>query len=65
MEASKEVGSAIRAARKRHRLTQPQLAELAGISERTVRDIEKGSASVSFAAVIAVAAVLGLRVEAR
>ncbi len=54
------IGDAIRMARRRHRLTQEQLAELAGTSTRTVREIEHGSGSTSIATVAAVAEVVGL-----
>ena len=56
------LGAALRAARKEAGLSQAQLAELAGVSERTLRDIEKGAASSALSAVIAVASTLGLRV---
>ncbi|MGD8169157.1 helix-turn-helix domain-containing protein [Herbiconiux sp. P16] len=62
MDDAVAVGAAIRAARKNNLLSQGQLAELAGVSERTVRDIEKGRGSVSFGSVVAAAAVLGLRI---
>ncbi|QIS07251.1 helix-turn-helix domain-containing protein [Nocardia brasiliensis] len=54
------IGDAIRAARRRHRLTQEQLAELAGTSTRTVREIEHGSGSTSISTVATVADVVGL-----
>lgn len=62
MDDLEAVGAVIRRARKDNRLTQLQLAELAAISERTLRDIEKGRPSVALGAVAGVAAVLGLRV---
>lgn len=65
MNETVDVGLAIRAARRKNGLSQAQLAELAEISERTLRDIEKGRPGVGFAAVIAVARALGLRIEAR
>lgn len=43
-----------------HRSTQEQLAELAGTSTRTIRDIEHGSGSTSIATVVAVADAVGL-----
>ncbi|WP_326503446.1 helix-turn-helix domain-containing protein [Rothia nasimurium] len=36
------IGAAIRDARRHFRLTQLELVELVGVSDRTVRDIEKG-----------------------
>lgn len=54
------IGGAIRAARSGLGLTQGQLAELVGLSDRTVRHIEQGSGSPSVGAVIATANALGL-----
>ena len=59
-----DVGKTLREVRRENGLTQRQLADLAGVSERTLRDIEKGRGGVSFAAVVEVASVLGLRLEA-
>lgn len=63
MATASDIGSALRAARRRLGLTQQEVADLAGLSDRTVRDLEKGSSSPSLGAVIAVATVLGLRLE--
>lgn len=57
---SVEIGAAIRRARQDARLTQTQLGELAGMSDRTVRDIEKGSPAPSVGAVLALLDALGL-----
>ncbi|MDO9398421.1 MAG: helix-turn-helix transcriptional regulator [Herbiconiux sp.] len=65
MPSAMALGNTLRAARREAGLSQAQLAELAGVSERTLRDIERGRSSVSLAAVLAVANALGLRVEAR
>lgn len=59
------IGAEIRAMRKEYMLTQQQLAELSGVSVRTLRDIEKGSGSPSIGTVVNVAATLGLDVEVR
>ena len=64
VEDAAAVGSAIRDARRESGLTQAQLAELVGLSDRTVRDIEKGSGSPSFSSVAATANALGLRLVA-
>lgn len=64
MSDVEEVGRAIRAARKEARLTQKDLADLAGVSERTVRAIETGTGNPALAAVAAAAGVLGLRLVA-
>lgn len=63
MTTASDIGSALRAARRRLGLTQQEVADLSGLSDRTVRDLEKGSSSPSLGAVIAVATVLGLRLE--
>lgn len=60
---SAAIGRALRDARKRSGLTQMELAELAGLSDRTVRDIEKGSVSPSIGAVLSALYVVGLRLE--
>ncbi|MFD3509521.1 helix-turn-helix domain-containing protein [Nocardia sp. NPDC058666] len=60
MDVLKDIGAKVRAERRRHRLTQEQLAEVADTSTRTVRDIEHGRGSTSIATVAAVADVLGL-----
>ena len=56
-----ELGAAIREARKKYMLTQKQLAELIGTSDRTLQDIEKGSTSPSIGVVLAAMDALGLR----
>lgn len=60
-----EIGLAVRRARREAGLTQVQLAELAETSERTVRDIERGTGSPSLAVVVRTARVVGLTIEAR
>lgn len=62
MTAPEEIGARIRRVRRAAQLTQEQVAELAGTSTRTVRDIEKGTGSVSLAVVTRVAETLGLRI---
>ncbi|MDO4242049.1 MAG: helix-turn-helix transcriptional regulator [Microbacteriaceae bacterium] len=59
------MGNRIKNVRKTARLTQQQLADLAGISDRTLRALEQGTGSPSIAAFIAVCEVLGLEIEAR
>lgn len=58
------IGSSVRLARKEAGLKQSDLADLAGVSERTVRAIETGTGNPTLAAVVSVANVLGLRVAA-
>lgn len=63
MDTATELGNAIRQARKHFLLTQTDLAELVGVSDRTVRDIEKGKSGASFATVLAVAHAVGVHLE--
>lgn len=58
-----ELGSELQRARKLDGLTQEQLADLAGISERTLRSIEHGAGNPSIEAVLSIANVLGLRIS--
>ena len=62
MNTPEEIGTRIRTARRAAQLTQEQLAELAGTSTRTVRDIEKGTGSASLAVVARIAETLGLNI---
>ncbi|MEJ5996695.1 type II toxin-antitoxin system Y4mF family antitoxin [Corynebacterium sp. H130] len=57
------IGNEIRDMRKHYMLTQQQLAEMAGISDRTLRDIEKGTGTPSLGTVLTVLETLGLRAE--
>jgi y4mF family transcriptional regulator len=61
MDPVTELGAELQRARKQNGLTQEQLAELAGISEQTLRSIERGAGNPSIEAVLSVANVLGLR----
>lgn len=63
MNSAIELGSELQRARKQNGLTQEQLAELAGISERTLRSIEHGAGNPSIEAVLSVANVLGLQIS--
>jgi transcriptional regulator with XRE-family HTH domain len=57
-------GSALRAARRERRLTVIRLATIAGVSERTVRRIERDSNSPDLATLDSLAAGLGLDTSA-
>ena len=57
------IGSAIRQARKAHGLTQSQLAGLAGTGLRFVSELERGKPNVNLHKILAVLAVLGLRLQ--
>ncbi|MGW1739276.1 helix-turn-helix domain-containing protein [Nocardia sp. NPDC001965] len=63
MNRVQRIGADIRAARRRYRLTQEQLADLAATSTRTVRDIEHGTGTTGIGTVAEVADVLGLTLE--
>ena len=60
-----ELGRALKAARKEAGLTQVQLAELVDLSDRTVRDVEKGAGGVSLGAALKIVDALGLHLEVR
>lgn len=57
------LGAAVRRARKDHGLTQSRLAGLAGTGLRFVSELERGKPNVALDKVLAVLAVLGLRVQ--
>jgi len=46
-------------------LTQQELADLAGVSDATVRQIERGTGRGTLASLLAVLNVLGLELEVR
>jgi y4mF family transcriptional regulator len=58
----KELGAAIRAARKAQGLRQDQLAGAAGVGVRFIVDLEAGKPTTHLGKALAVAAALGLRI---
>lgn len=56
-----EIGAAIREARQSYDLTQQDLADLLGVSDRTLRNLEKGDGSVAFGTVLAALQAVGLK----
>lgn len=58
------VGAVVRQVRKAHGLTQSELAGLAGTGVRFVSELERGKPNVALDKVLAVLAVLGLRLQA-
>jgi DNA-binding XRE family transcriptional regulator len=55
-----ELGMHLRTARKRRRLRQGELAQKAGISEKTIRRLEQGDTGVSLGHVLSVLWAMGL-----
>lgn len=57
------IGRAFAERRVALRLTQQTLADLAGVSRSGVQALERGSGSVKFGSVVAIAEVLGMRID--
>lgn len=57
------IGARVRSLRKEYHLTQQQLADLAGVSDATVRQIEHGTGHSTLTSLLAVLTVLGLTLE--
>lgn len=60
---SSEIGKLIRERRKVLRVTQPDLAELAGISINTLYKIERGQANPTVLVLNKIAEILGMEVK--
>lgn len=60
---SAEIGSFIRREHKKQRLTLEQLAALAGVGVRFVREVEHGKPSCQLALVLKVMRILGLSIK--
>jgi y4mF family transcriptional regulator len=58
-----EIGASVRRSRQNALLDQADLADLAGVSVRTLRDIETGRGNPGLDAVLAVLHTLGARLE--
>ena len=56
------VGNSIKERRKTLRVTQPQLAELAGVSVNTLYKIERGQANPTLETLTKIANILGMEV---
>lgn len=63
--AIRELGMNLRVARKRRRMLQGDLAQKAGVGEKTIRRLEKGDEGVSVGNVLSVLWALGLLQTAR
>jgi y4mF family transcriptional regulator len=59
----KELGNSIRERRKFLKITQEDLADISGISERTLRSIEKGEANPELDSLLKICEVLGLSID--
>jgi HTH-type transcriptional regulator / antitoxin HipB len=59
IKSPQELGDALRSARKRLGLTQPQLALAAGVGVRFIVDLESGKPTVRFNSVMRVIEALG------
>jgi y4mF family transcriptional regulator len=59
------VGRQVRARRKALRINQQTLADLAGVSRKSVSEIERGKATVRMDVLVAVLGALGLTLEVR
>jgi len=60
---SKEIGKQIKERRKVLRITQPDLAEMAGISINTLYKIERGQANPTIQIVNKIAEILGMEIK--
>lgn len=58
---TKEIGKIVKERRKFLKITQEDLADISGISERTLRDIEKGLANPELESLMKLCEVLGLK----
>ena len=57
------IGKAIQSRRKLLKVIQGDLAEIAGISPRTLRDIERGTANPSLETLLKIITVLGMEIK--
>jgi y4mF family transcriptional regulator len=60
---SQELGKVILFHRKKSKLTQKQLAELAGVGKSVIFDIEKGKESVQLNSLLKIFSVLNINLE--
>jgi y4mF family transcriptional regulator len=60
---SKQIGKIIIFHRKKSKLTQKQLADLAGVGKTVVFDIEKGKETIQFNSLLRVLSVLNIKLE--
>ena len=60
-----DIGEAIKSARKKQNMTQEQLAAVAGVGVRFVRELEQGKESCHIGKAITVLSMLGLNLTLR
>lgn len=60
-----QIGRKVRERRKFLKVKQGDLADISGVSERTLRDIEKGSANPELESLMKLCEVLGLEINIR
>ena len=60
---SQEIGHIIKERRKFLKVRQEDLADISGISERTLREIEKGSANPELNSLLKLCEVLGMEIK--
>jgi y4mF family transcriptional regulator len=57
------IGDILQSRRKARKIAQEQLADIAGISPRTLRDIEKGIANPELETLMKICKVLGMEIK--
>jgi y4mF family transcriptional regulator len=57
------IGGTIQSRRKARKIAQEQLADIAGVSPRTLRDIEKGTANPELETLMKICNVLGMEIK--
>lgn len=57
------IGNILQSRRKARKIVQEQLADIAGISPRTLRDIEKGIANPELETLMKICGVLGMEIK--
>ena len=62
-EEKEIIGDIIQSRRKVRKIAQEQLADIAGVSPRTLRDIEKGIANPELETLLKICNVLGMEIK--
>lgn len=62
-ERKEIIGDIIQSRRKVRKIAQEQLADIAGVSPRTLRDIEKGIANPELETLLKICNVLGMEIK--